>query len=304
MNKTLKATLEYNECLSLHKEYLQLCKYIYHNGVPLLKDYDVIDLITHHNGFYAEILRKGNNVVIVSRGSNDLHDYYNDSFMPIGKTPPQYYNLRALYNTQIVEMKKKEPYLMIVFIGHSLGGTLSQLMSMTTGDDAVTFAAFGGEGLLPDNLQRVDSNVINYGNEDDLIFASRLDKHIGEVRLVDVNSGSPHKLENWCAIDKYLLYIKGNNSHITQEDYLNIKDKRYFFEIIKKYDKSTDNVSDTDKKSECPGSYPVSGYVRSDGIKVSCYVRNCYKHSNGKMLPKTLHNLPQEEMEKWIRELI
>ena len=54
----------------------------------------------------------------------------------------------------------------------------------------------------------------------------------------------------------------------------------------------------------CPGSYPVSGYVRSDGTKVSGYVRNCYKHSNGKTPPKTLHNLPKEEMEKWIRELI
>ena len=36
----------------------------------------------------------------------------------------------------------------------------------------------------------------------------------------------------------------------------------------------------------------------------SGYIRNCYKHSNSKTLPKTLHNLPQEEMEKWIRELI
>lgn len=38
------------------------------------------------------------------------------------------------------------------------------------------------------------------------------------------------------------------------------------------------NQNKTINSSHCSGSYPVSGYTRSDGSKVDSYVRNCWKH--------------------------
>lgn len=35
-----------------------------------------------------------------------------------------------------------------------------------------------------------------------------------------------------------------------------------------------------DNKTNCLGSYPVSGYERKDGTKVQGYVRECFKHGN------------------------
>ena len=67
----------------------------------------------------------------------------------------------------------------------------------------------------------------------------------------------------------------------------------------------TGSSSDTGKyksaESDCPGSYPVSGYTRKDGTKVRGYVRDCYKHKG--RIPK-LDTLPLNELEKWVRELI
>ena len=35
------------------------------------------------------------------------------------------------------------------------------------------------------------------------------------------------------------------------------------------------------QKSDCPGSYEVSGYTTDDGKKVDSYTRTCWKHGGG-----------------------
>lgn len=71
MKKHYELSVTYDS-ISVHKEYLELCKYIYHKDTDLPKGYKVIDIFKDSNGFYAEAVRKGNNIVIVSRGSNAL----------------------------------------------------------------------------------------------------------------------------------------------------------------------------------------------------------------------------------------
>ncbi len=303
-----------NEELNIHTEYKQLCQYIYHNGNPLPYGYKVIGYAYNFDdGFYAEVVRKGKNLIIVSCGTEnlDINDFKNDGVMSTGKPPSQYYSLMELYNSQIVDMKDKEPDLKVTFIGHSLAGTISQLGAITTGEDAVTFSAFGGEGLLPNSVKKVSAHIINYGNEDDIVFVSRIDSQIGEVRLIDViGNFSPHKLEYWSDLREYVPYNKGNESHITPETYVNIKEKRYLNDIIKnkiKFQNFSSNILDysSDKYqysiTNCPGSYPVKGYTREDGTKVQAYTRDCYKHKGS--VPK-LDNLSFEELERWIKELI
>ena len=81
MKKHYELSVTYDS-ISVHKEYLELCKYIYHKDTDLPKGYKVIDIFKDSNGFYAEAVRKGNNIVIVSRGSNDFFDAYIDLLIP------------------------------------------------------------------------------------------------------------------------------------------------------------------------------------------------------------------------------
>ena len=63
------------------------------------------------------------------------------------------------------------------------------------------------------------------------------------------------------------------------------------------------NIEETEK-SNCAGTYPVSGYVRKDGAEVSSYMRTCGAKHQGKTKIPPLHTLPKEEMEEWIKKLI
>lgn len=64
----------------------------------------------------------------------------------------------------------------------------------------------------------------------------------------------------------------------------------------------------------CTGSYPVSGYIKSDGTKVDGYIRNCYKHSSlseqerlagqKKYEGKRMQDLTQAELEEAISYFI
>ena len=60
-------------------------------------------------------------------------------------------------------------------------------------------------------------------------------------------------------------------------------------------------------KTNCIGSYPVSGYTRADGTEVSGYTRSCgAKHTKGKYskTSKSILDLSKEEMDYWVRLLV
>ena len=301
MKKHYELSVTYDS-ISVHKEYLELCKYIYHKDTDLPKGYKVIDIFKDSNGFYAEAVRKGNNIVIVSRGSNDFFDAYIDLLIPQGRTPSQYYSLMKAYH-KVNKIRNVEPNVTITFTGHSLGGTISDLASVSTGENAVSFAPFGAEKLLPTNVKKLPSYVIDYGNEDDFVFTSKLNQQMGEVRIVPpINDEWSHKLENWGDIGEYFLYAKTGAPFVNADDISLIKRYR---EYLEKHNLRF-NSNNTDKTS-CVGSYPVSGYTRSDGTEVSSYVRTCgAKHTKGKYskTSKSILDLPKEEMDYWVRLLV
>ena len=60
-------------------------------------------------------------------------------------------------------------------------------------------------------------------------------------------------------------------------------------------------------KTNCVGSYAVSGYTRADGTEVSGYTRSCgAKHKKGKSskTSKSILDLPKEEMDYLVRLLV
>lgn len=136
-------------------------------------------------GFHAETFYKKGTVVISMRGT-DPFSYQdiilNDMAMSTNNLPIQYVDAINYYN----EIQKMFPRSKIVFTGHSLGGSLAQLMGNLTGNEAVTFNAYGVGNLLNGNINYENSkNIRNYGNINDLVFMMNFDNQLGHTQVIN-----------------------------------------------------------------------------------------------------------------------
>ena len=136
-------------------------------------------------GFHAETFYKKGTVVISMRGTDltSSKDLSNDFGMwKNHKIPSQYIDAINYYN----EVQKTFPNSKIVFTGHSLGGSLAQLMGNLTGNETVTFNAYGVGNLLNGNINYENSkNIRNYGNINDLVFMMNFDNQLGHTQVIN-----------------------------------------------------------------------------------------------------------------------
>ena len=135
-------------------------------------------------GFHAETFYKKGAVVISFRGTDDYKDLFENDFLQMGrnKLPNQYVDAINYYN----EIQKTFPRSKIVFTGHSLGGSLAQLMGNLTGNETVTFNAYGVGNLLNGNINYENSkNIRNYGNINDLVFMMNFDNQLGHTQVIN-----------------------------------------------------------------------------------------------------------------------
>ena len=131
------------------------------------------------SGFHGEAFYKDGKVVIAMRGTNDKDDLANDVDMAKKKLPNQYADAQKFYE----KVKKDFTNQEIVFTGHSLGGSLAQLMSNKTGHETVTFNAYGVADLLQGNIND-NLNIRNYGNINDTVFNANIDNQLGKTYMI------------------------------------------------------------------------------------------------------------------------
>ena len=135
-------------------------------------------------GFYGEVYKCGDELAVVYRGTDinklnipDAKDVFvGDLPMGFGITSGQYADAKKLYD----KVQKSYGGKRIVLTGHSLGGSLAQLVSAESGRKAVTFNAYGTGDLLNDmgyssHNQRL-MDIKNYGNHSDAVFMGNV-KH-------------------------------------------------------------------------------------------------------------------------------
>lgn len=147
-------------------------------------------------GFHAETFYKKGTVVISMRGT-DPFSYQdiilNDMAMGTNNLPIQYIDAINYYN----EIQKMFPRSKIVFTGHSLGGSLAQLMGNLTGNETVTFNAYGVGNLLNGNINYENSkNIRNYGNINDFTFCRNIRNQVGETYVNVSHHGSDEYITN------------------------------------------------------------------------------------------------------------
>ncbi len=193
-----------------HERYKQMALYSYDvNKNQLPPGAKLVGIAQKENGYYAAVIRDRNNIVIAIRGTEgqllkskeNIRDAINDATMwPLKKKPAQTNN--ALETVNIVKdmIKNDSEYAgcKITVVGHSLGGSLAQIVAVIKGIKAVTFNAFGTKNLLKDEPGLKNADVTNYCNPNDDITTLNAQNHVGRCYEVDTvfhEGKGPHNLE-------------------------------------------------------------------------------------------------------------
>ena len=178
----------------LNNDIIQLSGYIYKNARNEKPDnWKTIDIKENKKtGFYAEVFKNGNEIAIIYKGTNPLgfkkdefKDFSldlikNDINMAMKNFPIQINDARELYN----EIKSKYPEKKINLGGHSLGGSLAQLIGIETGENTVTYGAYGVGDIIKTNNLQFD-NITNYGNINDPIYVSNISSQVGNTYVMN-----------------------------------------------------------------------------------------------------------------------
>ena len=256
--------------------------------------YKVIDSVDNkNNGFHAEVLSNGKDIIIAYRGTDEMGDIKNDAAMARNRLPAQATDAIAVYDKVVMENPGRD----ISVTGHSLGGSLGEIVSGIRGVFAATFNAYGVRDMFKSGMKLKENNVINYVNEKDMFTMVNGQNHIGEIYAVYEKPGSAnsHEVESMGDLSQRKIRTPEEIKHTSQSLHPNMTRGKEFLsgeaaENLKNNirQKMGDLKSSIDKKlgrkekakegstgSQCVGSYTVSGYTRSDGTKVGDYVRTC-----------------------------
>lgn len=131
---------------------------------------------------------------IAMRGTelNDIGDMSDDGNMYFGKKlPNQYVDAQKFYE----KVRKDFPDQEIIFTGHSLGGSLAQLMSNKTGHEAVTFNAYGVADLLQ-------------GNINDTGFNTNIDNQLGNTYIISNDNKNANYITSYAGENNSGKYPK------------------------------------------------------------------------------------------------
>ena len=189
-----------NKNIEFDTKMKELCNGVYpKNRKYLPKDWIPFDSYETDNGFYGEAFYNKNTIAIVFRGTDNIeNDGLDDIKMGLKEIPLQYYDAINFFN----KIYKNNPNHDIVFTGHSLGGSIAQLLGNATGYETVTFEAFGTGSFIPFvNKDNID-NIRNYGHVKDKIFTFSLKNQIGNVYLLEHKAGGPSSLLKYHFLEK------------------------------------------------------------------------------------------------------
>ncbi len=186
---------------NFHTDLMILSGHTYKNGsFELPANWQEIRSYSAENGFQATVYKNGNEITISYRGSDTTIDFIGSDRQMLGnKIPNQYLNANEVYK----QIKQLYPNSNITVTGHSLGGSLAQLVSAENGCPAVTFNAYGtGDILKQAGYKNIyDINIINYGNPNDRVFNSNKIMQPGRTFVTNTDFNNTYKLA-WYETDK------------------------------------------------------------------------------------------------------
>ena len=279
-----------------HKIYKRMCEASY-DDLKMIQYYNenIVDIKkSEQTGFCAYAIENNNELVIVVRGSDEVNDYKNDFKMLVNKIPYQLYELIDFYDS----LASKYGASNIVVVGHSLGGSLAQMLAIKRPvKSAVTFLPWGCKNIIKNNeffksSQISLNDIINYCSMDDIFTVRNIGFNIGKCYLIKGNAKfvDNHFLENLDDLQTREL--------INPQKYLS------------KFQNFNIGLNDNIKKV-CNGIVNVGSYVKQNGTHVKEYVRRCGANHKSKeqyildkYKGKRFQDLSNEEINEVLEVLI
>ena len=172
-----------------HEELKKLCIAVYNNKKTAnINGWEYLKCASDNTtGFFCEIYKKDKNYALVIRGTDTKtpfefnDDLYADKQLFFKKLPLQIISARTVYNNLKKDLKKDEK---IILTGHSLGGSLAEILGTETGVETVSFNAYGVNNINGIDI-KYKNNIINYGSAHDLVFVYNIDNHIGKTIILN-----------------------------------------------------------------------------------------------------------------------
>jgi hypothetical protein len=176
--------------------------------IPIGKrEYEVIASVSKPSGYQGTAYRDvvSGEVIIANRGTEFDKELLRDLVLSDGGMVAKSVNIQAddalAFAREVIELTKErakelgESLAPITSVGHSLGGSLSQIQSHHLGLKAETYNAFGAAELtIMQGPAAAGAHVINHMNAAD--FVSAASRHFGEVRVYATEADIAHLKQN------------------------------------------------------------------------------------------------------------